>query len=42
MTKLHGDKKLRDTQLRNARKEYVSKFNFETIIENTFMRYYKS
>lgn len=41
MNKLYVDNKLRNKLSHNARQEYESRFNFETIIEKTFIRYYK-
>lgn len=41
MIRLYGDKKLRNELSHNARKEYESHFNFETIIKETFIDYYE-
>jgi len=41
MIELYNDEKLRDTLSQNARKEYINKFNFETIIKNEFISFYE-
>lgn len=41
MESLYSDKDLRDKVSQNARKEYVGKFNFEAVIRNNFVSYYR-
>ena len=41
MVELYNDEKLRDKLSMNARNEYVAKFNFETIIREEFINFYK-
>lgn len=41
MESLYSDKDLRDKVSQNARKEYVGKFNFEAVIRNNFISYYR-
>lgn len=41
MIRLYDNKKLRDTLAENARKSYAEKFNFESIIKDTFVPIYK-
>lgn len=41
MLELYNDESLRDKLSKNARGEYVGKFNYETIIEKGFIDFYK-
>lgn len=41
MVTLYNDESLRNKLSRNARNEYIAKFNFETIIKDEFINFYK-
>ena len=41
MKVLYSDKDLREKVSQNARKEYVGKFNFESVIRDNFISYYR-
>jgi len=41
MEKLYKSKKLRETFGKNARKQYLDKFNFDDIVKNSYLKIYE-